>query len=129
LPKTCFTYPIQEQLSKNRIIVEIDKTGNVTCQVTSSTHGVKTRTNVIVKHGRFYLKHNTMEKNIPIAIVFKAIGVTSDQEIVQMVGTDDNVMTSFAASLEECNRAAVFTQLQVQCLTSRYPDIAYGDIA
>ena len=59
---------IQEQLSKNRMIVEVDKSGQVTCQVTSSTHGTKTRTNVVVKHGKFYLKHNTMEKDIPIAI-------------------------------------------------------------
>ncbi len=103
---------IQEQLSKNRMIVEIDRTGNVTCQVTSSTHGTKTRTNVIVKGGRYYMKHNTMEKDVPIAVIFKAMGVISDQEIVQMVGTDDNVMTSFAASLEECHRAGVFTQLQ-----------------
>ena len=103
---------IQEQLSKNRMIVEIDRTGNVSCQVTSSTHGTKTRTNIIVKQGKFYLKHNVFEKDIPIAVVFKAMGVTSDQEIVQMVGTDDNVMTTFAACLEECNKTAVFTQLQ-----------------
>ena len=103
---------IQEQLSKNRMIVEIDRTGNVTCQVTSSTHGTKTRTNVIVKGGRYYLKHNTMEKDVPVAVIFKAMGVVSDQEIVQMVGTDDNIMTAFAASLEECHRAEVFTQLQ-----------------
>lgn len=103
---------IQEQLSKNRMIVETDRLGMVTCQVTSSTHGTKSRTNITVKAGRYYLKHNTMEKDIPVAIVFKAMGVVSDQEIVQMVGTDDNVMTSFAASLEECNRAQVFTQLQ-----------------
>lgn len=103
---------IQEQMSKNRMIVEVDRTGQVVCQVTSSTHGTKTRTNVVTKAGRFYLKHNTMEKDIPIAIVFKAMGVTSDQEIVQMVGTEEHVMVSFAASLEECNRANVFTQLQ-----------------
>ena len=40
------------------------------------------------------------------------MGVTSDQEIVQMVGTDDNIMTSFSASLEECHKATVFTQNQ-----------------
>jgi len=103
---------IQEQLSKNRMIVEVDRLGMVTCQVTSSTHGTKSRTNITTKAGRYYLKHNSMEKDVPIAIVFKAMGVTSDQEIVQMVGTEDNVMTAFAASLEECNRASVFTQLQ-----------------
>ena len=32
--------------------------------------------------------------------------------VAQMVGTEENVMTAFAASLEECNRASVFTQLQ-----------------
>ncbi len=40
------------------------------------------------------------------------MGVTSDQEIVQMVGTEDAVMTAMAGSLEECNRASVFTQNQ-----------------
>ena len=53
-----------------------------------------------------------MDKDIPIAIVFKAMGVVSDQEIVQMVGTEDRIMTAFAASLEECHRASIFTQLQ-----------------
>ena len=62
---------IQEQLSKNRMIVDVEKNGNVSCQVTSSTHAVKTRTNVIEKHGKFYLKQNTFEKDIPIAIAFK----------------------------------------------------------
>jgi len=34
----------------------------MTCQVTSSTHGAKTRTNVTFKAGRHYLRHNTMDK-------------------------------------------------------------------
>ena len=74
----------QEQLSKNRMIVEVDRLGMVTCQVTSSTHGTKSRTNITTKAGRYYLKHNSMEKDVPVAIVFKAMGVTSDQEIVQV---------------------------------------------
>jgi DNA-directed RNA polymerase III subunit RPC2 len=40
------------------------------------------------------------------------MGIISDQEIVQMIGTDDRTMTSFAPSLEECHRAEIFTQLQ-----------------
>ena len=62
---------IQEQLSKNRMIVERDRLGQIACQVTSSTHGTKSRTNVVTKGGRYYLKHNSMEKDIPIAVVFK----------------------------------------------------------
>ena len=53
-----------------------------------------------------------IRQDIPVAIVFKAMGVVSDQEIVQMIGTDDHVMTSFAPSLEECVRASIFTQQQ-----------------
>ena len=47
-----------------------------------------------------------------MVVVFKAMGVVSDQEIMQMVGTEDKVMTKFAASLEECHRLRIFTQEQ-----------------
>lgn len=40
------------------------------------------------------------------------MGILADQEIVQMIGTDDRVMTAFAPSLEECVRASIFTQQQ-----------------
>lgn len=103
---------IQEQMSRNRMIVEKDRLGMITCQVTSSTHGVKSRTNVTTKNGRYYLKQNLLDKDVAVAIILKAMGVTSDQEIVQMVGTEDNIMTKFSASLEECHRAGVFTQEQ-----------------
>lgn len=101
---------IQEQLSKNRIIVDQDRKGTVGASVTrcgsyfciflehlycvrstrcfttqntykslyiflslvySSTHEKKSRTNMIVKQGRFYLKHNTLSEDAPIAIIFK----------------------------------------------------------
>uniref|UniRef100_A0A8C2K2T1 DNA-directed RNA polymerase subunit beta n=1 Tax=Cyprinus carpio TaxID=7962 RepID=A0A8C2K2T1_CYPCA len=103
---------IQEQLSKNRIIVEQDRKGAVGASVTSSTHEKKSRTNMIVKQGRFYLKHNTLSEDAPIAIIFKAMGVESDQEIVQMIGTEEHVMAAFGPSLEECQKAQIFTQTQ-----------------
>ena len=49
---------------------------------------------------------------IPVSIVFKAMGIESDQEIVQMVGTESTIMTSLASTMEECHRAQVFTQMQ-----------------
>lgn len=103
---------IQEQLSRNRIIVEDDRKGGIQCQVTSSTHEKKSRTNIIVKNGKYYLKHNTLQDDIPIAIVFKAMGVECDQEIVQMIGTDERMMQRFVSSLEESHIAGVFTQIQ-----------------
>ncbi|XP_013391802.1 DNA-directed RNA polymerase III subunit RPC2 [Lingula anatina] len=103
---------IQEQLSKNRMIVEQDKKGNVGCSVTSSTHERKSKTYVIQKKGKYYLKHNTFAEDIPIAVVFKAMGVQSDQEIVQIIGSEEEVLAAIAPCLEECHRAQVFTQNQ-----------------
>ncbi|KAI5213231.1 Dna-Directed Rna polymerase Iii Subunit Rpc2 [Manis pentadactyla] len=80
----------------------------------SSTHEKKSRTNMAVKQGRFYLRHNTLSEDIPIVIIFKAMGVESDQEIVQMIGTEEHVMAAFGPSLEECQKAQIFTQMQVK---------------
>uniref|UniRef100_UPI00358DE3D5 DNA-directed RNA polymerase III subunit RPC2 isoform X2 n=1 Tax=Myxine glutinosa TaxID=7769 RepID=UPI00358DE3D5 len=103
---------IQEQLSKNRIIVDSDRKRVVTASVTSSTHEKKSRTIIVVKNGRYYLKHNTLNDDIPVAIILKAMGVECDQEIVQMIGTEEHVLAAFSPSLEECQKAQIFTQLQ-----------------
>jgi DNA-directed RNA polymerase III subunit RPC2 len=39
-----------------------------------------------------------------VAVIFKAMGILSDQEIVQMVGTEDFIMTAFSGSIEECHK-------------------------
>ena len=52
----------------------------------------------------------TWIQDIPVAIVFKAMGVECDQEIVQMVGCEEKTIAALAPCLEECHRAQVFTQ-------------------
>jgi DNA-directed RNA polymerase III subunit RPC2 len=79
---------IHEQMSKNRIIVDFDNKGNVCAQVTSSTHDTKSRTSLIHKNSKVYLKHNSFTDEIPIAVVFKAMGILSDQEIIQLIGNE-----------------------------------------
>eukprot|EP00794_Sanderia_malayensis_P007070 gene7070-7865_t len=103
---------IQEQLSKNRMIVEPDSKGNIGCSVTSSTHEVKSRTAIIQKGGKFYMKHNTFSEDVNVVVIFKAMGIESDQEIVQMVGTEEDVLNAFSPSLEECNNCQVYTKSQ-----------------
>ena len=103
---------IQEQLSKNRMIVDIDRKGSVECSVTSSTHERKSRTNLVVKARKYYLKHNSFTDDIPVVAVFKGMGVITDQEIVQLVGSEDDVLSAFAPALEECASLKVFTQTQ-----------------
>lgn len=40
------------------------------------------------------------------------MGIVSDQEIVQMVGTEEENLERFCPSLEECLKNNVFTQVQ-----------------
>lgn len=105
---------VQEQLSKNRIIVEADeKKGIVQASVTSSTHERKSKTYVITKNGKIYLKHNSIAEEIPIAIVLKACGILSDLEIMQLVcGNDSSYQDIFAVNLEESSKLDTYTQQQ-----------------
>lgn len=102
---------IQEQLSKNRIIIENDQRG-ITANVQSSTHERKSRTTIIVKHGKIYLHHNTLEADINIAIVLRAMGIETDQEIVQLIGTDPRYVDGMAATLHECAQEGINTTTQ-----------------
>jgi DNA-directed RNA polymerase III subunit RPC2 len=77
---------IQEQLSKNRVILEMDKTG-IAASIQSSTEERKTKATIFIKHGRVYLKANSLGDDVPVFICLKAMGVESDLEMVQLVGS------------------------------------------
>ena len=103
---------IQEQQSKNRIIIEKDKKGLLIASVTSSTHETKSKATIIFKAGKFYLKHNTFENEIPIVLIFKALGMVSDIEIAQLVGSKLKYLDVFSLSLQECIQSNILTQKQ-----------------
>ncbi|KAJ3016627.1 DNA-directed RNA polymerase III core subunit ret1 [Thoreauomyces humboldtii] len=94
---------IQEQLSKNRIIVEMDRTGLINASVTSSTHEKKSKTNICYgKTGRVNMKHNSFSTDVPVVIIMKAMGVESDREIAELIcGTEEKFLELFSPSLEE----------------------------
>lgn len=95
---------IQEQMAKNRIIIEVEsKNHNLCAQVTSSTYEKKSRTTVIQKKGCFYLKHNLFSEDIPAFVVFKAMGMECDQEIAQLIGTEPLILNELAMSLQQCS--------------------------
>lgn len=100
---------IQEQLSWNKMITE-EYNGQVQCQVTSSTHEKKSRTIILSKHGKYYLRHNSMAEDIPLVVIFKAMGLASDQEIMQLVGMDVVSQKKLGPSLVETSNLKVFTQ-------------------
>ncbi|KAJ6642091.1 DNA-directed RNA polymerase III subunit RPC2 [Pseudolycoriella hygida] len=100
---------IQEQLCWNKMITE-NYNGIVQCQVTSSTHDKKSRTNLMSRHGKYFLKHNSMTDDIPVVIIFKALGITSDQEIMELVGDDTESQKRFGPSLMDALNSKIFTQ-------------------
>lgn len=102
---------IQEQLSKNRIIIEKDQKG-LYASVQSSTHERKSRTTILSKKGKFYLHHNTLEADINVAIVLRAMGIETDQEIIQLVGDDPKFVDGMAPTLEECAQEEINTANQ-----------------
>ncbi|KAK3154693.1 hypothetical protein QOZ80_2BG0193990 [Eleusine coracana subsp. coracana] len=103
---------IQEQLSKNRIIIDTDNKGRVIASVTSSTHEVKSKTVIHMDKEKIYLQLNQFSKPIPILVVMKAMGMESDQEVVQMVGRDPRYGDLLYPSIQECASEGIYTQKQ-----------------
>ncbi|KDQ54565.1 hypothetical protein JAAARDRAFT_38245 [Jaapia argillacea MUCL 33604] len=106
---------VQEQLSKNRIIVETDPVkGVVQASCTSSTHGgLKSKTYVITKKSKIYLRHNSLHEDIPIVIALKALGLSSDKEILLSTAGSSQTYTSlFSPNLEDAAKLGVFTRHQ-----------------
>ncbi|EEF36800.1 DNA-directed RNA polymerase III subunit, putative [Ricinus communis] len=101
---------IQEQLSKNRIIIDTDKKGNINASVTSSTEATKSKTIIQMEKEKMYLCLNQFVKKIPIMVVIKAMGMESDQEVVQMVGRDPRYSALLLPSIEECAGLSIYTQ-------------------
>ena len=119
---------IQEQLSKNRMILDTDTKGHVTASVTSSTHERKSKTHVTLRAGRLYLRHNTLGDDVPLLIVLRAMGLTCAQEFVALVASgggagcgaaegalasDDVIMSHvLGPTVAEAAHEGVFTQAQ-----------------
>ncbi|OAY53344.1 DNA-directed RNA polymerase III subunit 2 [Manihot esculenta] len=101
---------IQEQLSKNRIIIDTDKKGNINASVTSSTEATKSKTVIQMEKEKIYLCLNQFAKKIPIMVVIKAMGMESDQEVVQMLGRDPRYGALLLPSIEECSGLNIYTQ-------------------
>jgi DNA-directed RNA polymerase III subunit RPC2 len=118
---------VQEQLSKNRVIVESFK-GIIQASVTSHTANVKTKTYVIYKKHLLLLKHNSLTEDIPIVIVLRAMGVASDHEIMLLTaGNDSQYQDEFAPNMEMAAQEGIFTQEQaLEYIGARLKHDRYG---
>lgn len=103
---------VQEQLSKNRILIDYDRKGLVCASVTSSTHERKSKTYVGLKGGKLYLRHNSLADEVPLAIALKALGMESDRATVELIGQETKLQELFSASIEEAAAFGVHSQVQ-----------------
>ena len=104
---------------------------NVHCLRTyecSSTHQRKSKTYVLYKRGRIYLRHNFLNEDIPIVIVLKAMGIQSDLEILELVaGSNPTYQDEFSINFEETTALEIYTQSQAleyigsRCKLNRKP--------
>ena len=62
---------------------------------------------------KVYIKHNSLGDDIPIVVVLKAMGLECDEEIVQLVGTESEILDLFSGSLEEPYYLGIYSQDQV----------------
>ncbi|KAL7344526.1 DNA-directed RNA polymerase III subunit RPB2 [Encephalitozoon intestinalis] len=108
---------IQEQLSKNRIIIESGPKG-LFASVTSSTDEHKSKTSVTIKDDCYYLKSSMFNEEIPAIIAMKALGLTQDKEIAECIGKEyfEIIVPSFG----ECISKEVFTKDQALLYMSNY---------
>ena len=77
---------MQEQLCRNKILVDADsKTGFLQVSCASATLETKSKISIIIKNNRLYLKSSSFTDLIPLFIIFKAVGLESDKEIVETI--------------------------------------------
>ena len=78
---------IHEQMAKNRIFVEFDsKTKSLFSSVQSKNFETISKTKIITKDGKLYVKANSFTEPIPIFIMFKAMKLESDYVIRVILG-------------------------------------------
>lgn len=103
---------IHEQLAKNRMLIE---EGPI-CQVTSASLERKSRTNIVInKKGQISMKHNAFCDEIPICILLRAMGMSSDAEIVDLICSESRKSIDrdvLLPSLEVAHAANVWTTEQ-----------------
>ena len=101
---------MHEQLSKNRVIIELDAKR----MLALPSRVVRTRESL----AEYFLQEQPrvpqapLGDEIPIVVVLKAMGLESDQEIMQLIGSESELMDLFVGSLEEPYTMGIFNQQQ-----------------
>ena len=79
----------------------------------SSSNERKSKSYVIHKKDKLYVKHNVLSEDIPIVILLRAMGIHTDKEMLRLVaGVDKLYQEDFAINFEEPIKLGIYTQQQ-----------------
>ena len=79
----------------------------------SSSNERKSKSYVILKKDRIYIRHNVLSEDVPIVVLLKAMGIQSDKEMLLLVaGVDSTYQEDFAINFEETVKLGIYTQHQ-----------------
>uniref|UniRef100_A0AC34FZU5 DNA-directed RNA polymerase n=1 Tax=Panagrolaimus sp. ES5 TaxID=591445 RepID=A0AC34FZU5_9BILA len=92
---------MHEQMAKNRIMINRNSKKELVCEVLSSTSQRKSKTYVVNKKGKYYVQHNQLSEDVPIAVLFKALGMESDADVVSLIGSEEYFIGHIGASMIE----------------------------
>lgn len=101
---------VQEQQSKNRVIIEADDHGAILAHVQSKTHYSISKCLVKFSKGSIVMVHRSFTENIPIIIILKALGMENDQHIAQCIGTSAEFQKILYPCFEQASLLGVATQ-------------------
>lgn len=101
---------VQEQQSKNRVIIEGDGDNCFQAHVQSKTHYSISKCTVLFRKGRIVMAHRSFTEEIPIIIILKALGLENDQYIAQSVGSSDAVQKILFACFQEATALQIVSQ-------------------
>ncbi|KAI4291315.1 DNA-directed RNA polymerase III subunit RPC2 [Pancytospora philotis] len=108
---------IQEQLSKNRIILETGPKG-LYAGVTSSSIHHKGKTNVVLRNECFFVQNTIFTEEVPALVVARAMGIGDDQSICEVVGRE--LFDVLSPSFEELAAGKVFREDQAILYLAKY---------
>uniref|UniRef100_A0A7E4ZYZ0 DNA-directed RNA polymerase subunit beta n=1 Tax=Panagrellus redivivus TaxID=6233 RepID=A0A7E4ZYZ0_PANRE len=94
---------MHEQMAKNRIMINRNSKKELVCEVMSSTSQRKSKTYVCNKKGKYYVQHNQLGEDIPVIVLFKALGMESDADVISLIGSQEYFIGAIGASVIEGN--------------------------
>lgn len=101
---------VQEQQSKNRVIIEGDGDNCFQAHVQSKTHYSISKCTVVFRKGRIVMTHRSFTEEIPIIIILKALGLENDQYIAQSVGSSAAVQKILFGCFQEATTLQIVSQ-------------------